>query len=128
MPAAPSIAVPAHGTNADVILDIEIERGALYFVLACRGGHAHAVRVRFSRVLRDLAGLRVNHNPLFTQLEFLADGRRIRLLIDTLASYAQRRQAMQFEVRLEWRGDDGKRARRTIRHDLSAWTQWRETL
>ena len=112
----------------DVILDIEIERGALHFVLECRGGHAHAVRVRFSRVIRDLAGLRVNHNPLFTQLEFLPAGRRVRLLIDTLAGFEQRRQPMQFQARLEWRGDDGKRARRTIDHDLGAWTQWRETL
>lgn len=126
MPDAPP--QPAPSAAADVILDVEIERGALHFVLECRGGHAHAVRVRFSRVIRDLAGLRVDRNPLFTHLEFLPAGRRVRLLIDTLAGFQARRQAMQFQARLEWRSDDGKRQRRTIDHDLSAWTLLRETL
>ena len=135
MPATPicpaHLAHPAHAAHpaaADVTLDIEIERGALYFVLECRGAHAHAVRVRFSRVIRDLAGLRVNDNPLFSQLEFMPAGRRVRLLVDTLAGFAKRRQPMQFKARLEWLGDDGKRARRTIGHDLAAWSQLRETL
>ena len=120
--------VPAPGSEADVILDIEIERGALHVVLANGGGHAHAVRVRFSRVIRDLAGLRLNDNPLFSRLEFLAAGRRVRLLIDTLADYEKRRQPMQFQARLEWRGADGKLVRRTISHDLTAWARLRETL
>jgi hypothetical protein len=126
MPDAPP--QPAAPATADVILDVEIERGALHFVLECRGGHAHALRVRFSRVIRDLAGLRVNHNPLFTQLEFLPAGRRVRLLIDTLAGFEQRRQPMQFQAKLEWHGDDGKLQRRSINHDLTAWTLLRETL
>jgi len=115
-------------SDADVILDIQVDRGALHFVLACEGGHAHGVRVRFSRVIRDLAGQRVNDQPLYTQLEFLAAGRRILLLIDTLAGYQQRRQPMQFEARLEWRSEDGRRLRRVIRHDLAAWTRLREII
>lgn len=121
-------APPAPLAAPDVILDVELDRGALHLVLACNGGHAHALRVRFSRTIRDLAGFRVNANPLFTQLEFLAAGRRVRLFVDTLAGYEQRRQPMQFEARLEWRDDDGKRRRRTITHDLGAWTLLRETL
>ncbi|NWJ41874.1 MAG: hypothetical protein HXX12_13000 [Geothrix sp.] len=114
--------------EADVILDVLVERGALHFVLACEGGHAHGVRVRFSRVIRDLAGQRVNEQPLYTQLAFLAAGRRIPLLIDSLAGYQQRRQPMQFEARLEWRSEDGRRLRRVINHDLAAWTGVREIL
>ena len=115
-------------SKADVILDVLVERGALHFVLACEGGHAHAVRVRFNRVIRDLAGQKVNDQPLFTQLEFLAAGRRVALLIDTLAGYEQRRQPMQFQARLEWRSDDGRLLRRVIAHDLRAWTLVREPL
>ena len=119
----------SHGpTGADVILDVLVERGALHFVLACEGGHAHGVRVRFSRVIRDLAGQRVNEQPLYTQLEFLAGGRRIPLLIDTLAGYQKRRQPMQFEARIEWHSEDGRTRRRVIRHDLTAWTRLREIL
>jgi hypothetical protein len=119
---------PASALPPDVILDVEIERGVVHVVLACRGGHAHGVRVRFSRVIRDLAGLRVNDNPLFTHLEFLPADRRIRLLVDTLAGYAKRNQPMQFQARLEWRDEDDKVLRRTIHHDLTAWTQLRETV
>jgi len=111
-----------------VILDVEVERGAVHFVLACQGGHAHGLRVRFSRVIRDLGGLRLNDNPLFSRLEFLPDGRRVRLLVDTLAGYVSRHQPLQFEARLEWRGEDGARLRRTIRHDLTAWLHLREIL
>ena len=126
MAAAP--AQPARPLDAAVFFDIEIERGALHFVLECRGAHAHAVRVRFSRAIRDLAGLRVNDNPLFTSLEFRPAGRRVRLLVDTLAGFVKRRQPMQFQARLEWRSDAGQRARRTIAHDLVAWTRLREIL
>jgi hypothetical protein len=127
MPAKPPHTAPA--PVCDVILDIEVERGALHFVLACCGhAHAHAVRVRFSRVIRDLAGMRVNDNPLFTRLEFLPAGRRVRLFVDTLEGYVRRRQPGQFRARIEWLHDDGGRARRTLSHDLAAWSQLRETL
>lgn len=112
----------------DVILDFEVARGAIHAILACEGAHAHGVRVRFSRVIRDLGGLRLNDNPLFSNLEFLPAGRRVRLLVDTVTGYVSRRQPMQFEVRLEWRGEGGARLRRTIRHDLSAWLRLREML
>ncbi|MDH4326535.1 MAG: hypothetical protein OEW90_20550 [Betaproteobacteria bacterium] len=112
-----------------MILDVEVERGALHFVLACCGStHAHAVRVRFNRVIRDLAGRRLGDNPLFTRLEFLPAGRRVRLFVDTLAGYSRRRQPMQFQARLEWQAEDGKRSRRTLSHDLLAWSELRETL
>jgi len=112
-----------------VILDVEVEGDSLHFVLVCIGpAPAHAVRVRFSRVLRDLAGLRLNDNPLFTQLEFMAPGKRVRLFVDTLAGYAQRRQPMRFEVKLEWRDDGGEPQRRTLTHDLAAWTALRDIL
>ena len=82
---------PSPLAAADVTLNVEVERGVVRFVLECRGGHAHAVRVRFSRVIRDLAGLKVNDNPLFTRLEFLPAGRRVALLVDTLAGFEKRR-------------------------------------
>ena len=129
-PPAPAVAPAAAPAAADVILDIEVEAdGTLHLVLANIGtAPAHAVRVRFGRALRDLAGLRVNDNPLFTNLGFLAPGRRVRLFVDTLAGYQKRRQPMAFDVKLEWRDDAGTPRRRTIAHDLTAWTQLRTTL
>lgn len=113
----------------DVLLDTRVDAGALEFVLRCTGpGAAHAVRVRFSRVIRDLAGARVNDNPLFTQLEFLAPGREVVLLVDTLAGYVKRRQPARFDVRIAWRDDAGRDGRRDLTHDLAAWTQLRQRL
>lgn len=122
---------PAEAGTArpDVVLDVDVERGALHFVLANLGGApAHAVRVAFSRSLRDLAGHRLNDNPLFAQLEFLPQGRRIALLVDSLAGYLQRRQPLRFEVKLTWQDEAGRAMRRRLTHDLGAWTQWRQTL
>jgi hypothetical protein len=114
---------------ADVILDVDVRNGTLHFVLHNIGLQpAHAVRVRFSRVLRDVAGLRVGDNPLYTQLAFLAPGRQLALFVDTLAGYMQRRQPMQFDVRLTWCDDAGRPQHRSLSHDLTAHTQLRSTL
>ena len=111
------------------LLDIDAGDGSLHFVLENIGClPAHTVRVRFSRAVRDLAGLRVGDNPLYTQLGFLAPGRRLPLFVDTLTGYLQRRQPMCFDVRLAWCDDAGTPRRRTISHDLTAWTQLRTTL
>jgi hypothetical protein len=132
MPAAkrppPPPPAPQPRAAADVILDVEVQRGALHFVLVSIGvAPAHAVRVRLSRAVRDVKGWRVNDNPLFTQLEFMAPGRRLALFVDTFAGYAARRQPMRFVARLEWRDDAGQLQRRTLQHDLGAFALLRET-
>jgi len=115
--------------ESDVIFDVEIERGMLHFVLANIGAApAHAVRVKLDKAVRDLAGLRVNDNALYTNLEFLAPGRRVRLLVDSLAGYVERRQPMKFGVKLQWSDDQDRLLSRSIAHDLTAWTQLRDTL
>jgi len=115
--------------ECDVIFDVEIERGMLHFVLANIGAApAHAVRVKLDKAVRDLSGQRVNDNALYTNLEFLAPGRRVRLLVDSLAGYVERRQPMKFGVKLQWSDDDARVLSRSLAHDLSAWTQLRDTL
>ncbi|MCW5622285.1 MAG: hypothetical protein KIS79_14355 [Burkholderiales bacterium] len=126
---APLLAAAQPRADSDVIFDVEIERGMLHFVLANIGtAPAHAVRVKLDKAVRDPAGQRVNDNPLYSSLEFLAPGRRVRLLIDSLIGYIERRQPMKLAVKLQWSGDDGQVLQRSITHDLSAWTQLREPL
>jgi hypothetical protein len=128
-PTSGEAAAVCGSASADVILDVQIERGALHLIVAAHGtGAAHGVRVRFSRSIRDVAGMRLNDNPLFTHLEFLAPGRRVSLLVDSFASYVQRRQPMRFEVRIEWRDDAGRTLRRSLTHDLTAWSALREMI
>ena len=115
--------------GSDVIFDVDVERGMLHFVLANIGSApAHAVRVKLGETVRDLAGRRVNDNPLSSCLELLAPGRRMRLLVDSLAGYGERRQPMKLTTKLQWTDDSGRSSTRTIVHDLRAWTQLRETL
>lgn len=127
---APAETPPGSAARPDVVLDVEVDaQGALHLVLANLGdAPAHALRVAFSRSLRDLAGLRVNDNPLFGCLEFLPQGRRVVLLVDSLPGYLRRRQPLRFEVRLAWQDDSGRAHKRRLTHDLAAWTQWRQAL
>lgn len=121
---------PDAAARPDVVLDVEVDgHGALHFVLANLGdAPAHTLRVAFSRSIRDLAGQRVNDNPLFGCLEFLPQGRRVPLLVDSLAGYLRRRQPLRFEARLAWQDDAGRAHKRRLTHDLAAWTQWRQAL
>jgi hypothetical protein len=115
-------AAAEHGA-ADVVLDVEFERGLLYLVLENLGdAPAHAVRVRFDRPLTGLGGdRRVDRLQLFRRLEFLAPGREIRVLLDRSALFFAREQETAFEARVTWQSDEGRRRSRTIRHDLAAY-------
>jgi len=125
----PVAAQASPASDSDVILDVEVDRGVLHFVLANIGtAPAHAVRVKLDKPVRDLADHRLNDNPLYTRLEFLGPGRRIRLLVDALSEYERRRQPMKLGVQLQWIDDAGKARKRALVHDLTAWTQLRESI
>jgi hypothetical protein len=115
--------LPVPGAAADVILDVEFERGLLFLVLENLGDEpAHAVRVRFDGPLAGLGGeRRIDRLRLFRRLEFLGPRRRIRAFLDRSALFFAREERTAFEVRLSWRTDDGRRRSRTIRHDLDVY-------
>ena len=109
--------------EADVLLDVEFDRGLLFLVLENLGdGPAHTVRVRFDAPLTGLGGeRRIDRLQLFRRLEFLGAGRSIHVLLDRSALFFAREQETAFEARLTWRTDEGERRSRTIRHDLAAY-------
>jgi hypothetical protein len=109
--------------EADVVLDIEFERGLLFLVLENLGdAPAHTVRARFDGPLSGLGGdRRIDRLQLFRRLEFLGPGRRISVFVDRSALFFAREERTAFEVRLSWRTDDGERRSRAIRHDLGAY-------
>ena len=109
--------------DADVVLDVEFDRGLLFLVLENLGdGPAHTVRVRFDAPLTGLGGeRRIDRLQLFRRLEFLAPGGHIRVFLDRSALFFAREQETAFEARLTWRTDEGERRSRTIRHDLAAY-------
>jgi hypothetical protein len=65
-------------SEADVILDVELERGLLFLVVQNLGRlPAHNVRVRFGQPLHGLGGeRRVDRLEIFRRLEFLDPRRR----------------------------------------------------
>jgi len=109
--------------EADVILDVDFDRGLLFLALENLGdAPAHAVRARFDGPLTGLGGeRRIDRLQLFRRLEFLGPRRRIRVFLDRSALFFAREERTDFEVRLTWRTDDGERRSRTIRHDLGAY-------
>ena len=109
--------------EADVVLDVEFERGLLFLVLENLGSApAHTVRVRFESPLTGLGGeRRIDRLQLFRKLEFLAPGGQIRVFLDRSALFFAREDETAFTVRVAWRTEDGARRSRTIRHDLAAY-------
>jgi hypothetical protein len=108
--------------EADVILDVELERGLLFLVLENLGKlPAHNVRVRFDQPLHGLGGdRRIDRLQIFRRLEFIGPRRRIRVFLDRAALFYGREEPTELAVTVTWRTDQNERRRRTIRHDLAA--------
>lgn len=115
-------AVTEHG-EADVVLDVELERGIFFLVLQNLGDEpAHSVRVRFDGPLNGLGGeRRIDRLQLFRRLEFLGPGRQVRVFFDRSALFFARDDPTAFGVTVAWRTDRGERRSREIRHDLAAY-------
>jgi hypothetical protein len=109
--------------EADVILDVEFERGLFFLVLENLGDEpAHSVRVRFEKPLSGLGGeRRIDRLQLFRRLEFLGPGRQVRVFLDRSALFFARDDPTAFGVKVAWRTDCGERRSREIRHDLAAY-------
>ena len=109
--------------EADVILDVELERGLLFLVIRNLGElPAHNVRVRFDGPLHGLGGdLRIDRLQIFRRLEFLGPGRCIRIFLDRTALLFARDERTELDVTVTWRTDGGERRRREMRHDLAAY-------
>jgi hypothetical protein len=109
--------------EADVVLDVALERGLFFLVLENLGDEpAHSVRVRFEQPLTGLGGTkRIDRLQLFRRLEFLAPRRQVRVFLDRSALFFARDDPTAFGVKVAWRTDRGERRSREIRHDLAAY-------
>jgi hypothetical protein len=109
--------------DADVVLDVELERGVLFFVLENIGDSpAHEVRCAFSEPVHGLGGeQRVDALRIFNALEFMAPRRRIRVPVDRAALYFARNEPIALSIEVSWHDDDGSRRSRAIRHDLDVY-------
>jgi hypothetical protein len=109
--------------DADVVVDVELARGLLFFVVENIGdAPAHAVRCVFSDAVHGLGGgTRIDQLRIFHALEFLGPRRRIPVLVDHAGLYFGRDEPRSLSLEVSWRTDDGRRRTRTIHHDLDAY-------
>ena len=113
-------------TRPRVIVDFEVDGDQLLLVIANIGAEpAASVRVGFAPAFRGLGGaLDVPSLPVFSRLAFLAPGRRIEILVDSLNAYLRRRDPEEprtVRATVTFRDAAGRRYRTRIRHDLSIW-------
>jgi hypothetical protein len=107
--------------GADVILDVEFDRGVLFLVVANIGARpATAVQVAFDKPFHGLGGaVDVSRQRLFRRIEFLAPGREIRTILDTSAAYFARKEPTKLAATIVFRDDEGARHERRVTHDLA---------
>ncbi|HVS09334.1 MAG TPA: hypothetical protein VMS76_05610 [Planctomycetota bacterium] len=113
-----------------VVLDVELEGGLLFLVLANVGdGVAYDVRVRFSRSLRGVGGSRdLAKLGAFQGLALLRPGRELRAFLDVAELLFRRKQSTAFRARVAWRDRAGGKHAETIHHDLAIWRDWGEVV
>ncbi len=114
-------AAPADAS--EVVLDVELDDGVVYLVLANAGPVvARDVAVRFDRPLLGIGGeVDVAKLPIFQRLPLLRRGRDVRIPLDTASLLYAREEPRVFEAVVTWRDADGERRKDAFRHDLAIW-------
>ena len=115
--------------TAEVVLDLEVERGAVHLVLAnCGDAVATAIRVEFSRPLKGVGGtIDISALPVFHSLGVLRPARTLRLFWDAAHTLLAREgDAEPFVATVSWDEPARERQRAQYRHDPSIYRQWPE--
>jgi len=118
---------PASRRTAEVVLDIEVDRDRVHFVLAnCGDAAATDVVVEFSRPLAGVEdGRPVTGLPVFTRLGVLRPGRSLRIFWNSAAALLGPRGAPEpFDATVMWNERERPRQHATYRHDVSIYRHW----
>lgn len=107
---------------ADVVLDVEVANGGVFFVLHNLGGAvAHDVTVAFKPELIGVDKQVISALPLWKRLRTLRPGKEIKVFFNTThAVLAGKRETQQFTAVVSWRVDKKRVAPLTYQHDLGA--------
>jgi hypothetical protein len=111
--------------DPEVIVDFDFDDGLLYAAVRNLSGRpAYRVAVTFDKPFTGLGGTReTSALALFRNIEFLAPGKEIRTLVDTVASYFARRQPAKLTADVSWRDAGGGRHAHRIKHDLAIYKE-----
>jgi hypothetical protein len=112
---------------AEVVLDVEVDRGRVHLVLAnCGDAAATDVVVEFSRPLAAAdSGLPVSELPVFRRLGVLRPGRTLRVFWNSApVLLGGNDEAEPFVAIVAWSERARGRQRETYHHDLSIYRHW----
>jgi hypothetical protein len=106
--------------NPEVILEFLFDRGVLSVSVRNIGTRAAMkVAISFDRSFTGLGGAKeISSLPLFRNVEFLGPAREIVTLLDTSASYFNRKQPTTIAARVTYLDADDRKYETTIHHDL----------
>jgi len=104
----------------DVVLEFLFDRGVLFISVRNIGARpATKVSVKFNKKIIGLGGTKeISALPLFKNIEFLGPAREIVTLLDTTASYFQRKQPTKLTAQISYQDPERRKYETTIRHDL----------
>ena len=113
------------GGKPDVILEFLFDRGMLSVSLRNIGTRAAMkVAVSFDQRFTGLGGsAEISALPLFKNVEFLGPGREIVTLLDTSASYFNRKQPTRIAARVSYLDADDRKYDTTIHHNLEIYRE-----
>jgi hypothetical protein len=124
-------AVQERVRTAEVVLDVEVERGLVHLVLAnCGDAVATDVRVKFSRRLLGLGGtVDLSTLPLFRGLGVLRPGRTLRVFWDAAHTLlGAEEQNGPFVATVSWTERARGAQQAEYRHDLAIYREWPEAV
>lgn len=112
----------SEGRAAEVVLDLELQDGALVLVLAnCGDAAATDVSVAFSPALRGIDGSALGDLPVFRGLGMLRPGREVRVLWSAPGASVKGGSADPFVATVSWNERERGAQRAAYRHDPAVW-------
>jgi hypothetical protein len=105
----------------EVILDFEYDDGVLYLIIENIGpSSAYKVSIKFDKEITGMEGQRkISAMRIFECIEFLSPHKKIRIFVDTFASYLLRKQPLIIGASVIYSNKNNKEFQNLINHDLS---------
>ena len=104
----------------EVVIDFAVEEGLLTISLKNIGStSAYRVRAVFDKPFYGLGGEKcISGMRLFRQLDFIPPQKEYRQFVDSLPTYAKRKEPMRIKATISYRDRDGNRYEDQVVHNL----------
>ena len=110
----------------EVIVDFEYDNCGLLFVIIqnIEFSSAYQALIKFESEIIGIRGdKKLTDMRIFRSLEFLPPGKRIRIFVDTLVSYLNRKQPLILNIIISSSNKNKRKFQEVIKHDLSIYKE-----